>query len=269
MIKIDFHGATHGHFLEYVSNVYIMQTPPSQTSIFKPPTYSAHAPDENYRRHQLIKCGHYSNPTFNLNINNEDTIIRIVLDTKNDDLFFIALTNLMYKAGDLGVEKQILSIPESIRNSPVDVRNNWYSKFNERDLYTDLYIDFVPTKQSAFDFNFESFFSFEKFCVELNRLSMFLDQTFFPDEYLYTLWAEFIAYNQGWQSCVKCNCILENVFANKSTHIDCTAIEQGWLNYKLSKICRIYTGVIFEDAVYPTNTQTIYNAISRHLSSLR
>ena len=48
MIKIDFHGGTHGHFLEYVANVYIMQTTPSQASIFKPPAYSAHAADENY-----------------------------------------------------------------------------------------------------------------------------------------------------------------------------------------------------------------------------
>jgi len=44
MIKIDFHGSTHGHFLEYVSNVYIMQTTPSQRNIFKPPTYSAQNP---------------------------------------------------------------------------------------------------------------------------------------------------------------------------------------------------------------------------------
>ena len=68
MIKIDFHGSTHGHFLEYVTNVYIMQTTPSKTSIFKPPTYSAHAPDDNYKDNRLIKCGHFSNPKYNLSI---------------------------------------------------------------------------------------------------------------------------------------------------------------------------------------------------------
>ena len=269
MIKIDFHGSTHGHFLEYVSNVYIMQTAPSQQSIFKPPTYSAHAPDDIYRAHRLITCGHYFDPRCNLKIDREDTVIRIVLNTQDDNLFFIALTNLMYKAGDVGFERQMLSIPESIRNNPVDVRNNWYSKFNEREKYANFYADFVPIDQPVFKFDFNSFFSFEKFSIELNHLAIFLDQTFFPDESLYKLWAEFIAYNQGWQSYVKCNRILENVFANEPTSIDCTIIEQGWLNYKLSMICRIYDGLLFEDVVYPKNTQTVYNIISDHLNSLR
>ena len=143
MIKIDFHGGTHGHFLEYVSNVYIMQTAPSNCSIFKPPTYSAHAPDKNYHRHRLIRCGHYSDPKYNLTIDHKDTVIRIILNTKDDNLFFIALTNLIYKAGDIGFDNQMLSIPESIRNNPVDVRNNWYSKFNEREMYANFYADFV------------------------------------------------------------------------------------------------------------------------------
>lgn len=269
MIKIDFHGGTHGHFLEYVSNVYIMQTAPSNCSIFKPPTYSAHAPDKNYHRHRLIRCGHYSDPKYNLTIDHKDTVIRIMLNTKDDNLFFIALTNLIYKAGDIGFDNQMLSIPESIRNNPVDVRNNWYSKFNEREMYANFYADFVLPDQPIFEFTFNSFFSFEKFCIELNRLAVFLNQTFFPDESLYKLWAEFMAYNQGWQSYVKCNHILEDVFANKSTNIDCTIIEQGWLNYKLSNICRIYNGLLFEDLVYPTNTQIIHNAISDHISRLR
>lgn len=269
MIKIDFRGSTHGRFLEYVSNVYIMQTPPSQQSIFKPPTYSAHAPDENYCAHKLITCGHYFDPRYNLTIDHKDTVIRIILNNQDDNLFFVALTNLMYKAGDVGFEKQMLSIPESIKNNPVDIRNNWYSKFNEREKYANFYSDFVQIDQPVFKFDFSSFFSFEKFCIDLNHLAIFLDQTFFPDKSLYKLWTEFIAYNQGWQSYVKCNHILEDVFANESTSIDCTAIEQGWLNYKLSKICRIYNGLLFEDAVYPTNTQTIYNAISSHLGGLR
>lgn len=183
--------------------------------------------------------------------------------------FFIALTNLIYKAGDIGFDNQMLSIPESVKNNPVDVRNNWYSKFNEREMYADFYADFVLLDQPIFEFTFNSFFSFEKFCIELNRLAVFLNQTFFPDESLYKLWAEFMTYNQGWQSYVKCNHILEDVFANKSTNIDCTIIEQGWLNYKLSNICRIYNGLLFEDLVYPTNTQIIHNTISDHISRLR
>jgi hypothetical protein len=268
-IKIDFYGSTHGHFLEYVANVYIMQTAPSLCSIFKPPTYSAHAADQNYHKNKIITCGHYSNPIYKLTIDSKDTVIRILIDNKDDNLFFVALTNLMHKAGDIGVEKQMLSIPESIRNSPVDIRNNWYSKFAERNLYADYYTNFTPIDCPVFDFNFCSFFSFEKFCIELNRLAEFLDQTFFPNKSLYNLWLEFIKYNQGWQSYVKCNQILENIFANNSIPIDCTAMEQGWLNYKLANICRIYQGSMFENKTYPANTQLIYQEINSHLDKLK
>ena len=58
MIKIDFHAGTHGHFLEYVSNVYIMQTSPNQHNIFRPPTYSAHNLDTQYLHNRQIFCGH-------------------------------------------------------------------------------------------------------------------------------------------------------------------------------------------------------------------
>ena len=94
MIKIDFHGSTHGHFLEYVANVYIMQTAPSETSIFKPPTYLAHAPDQNYLKNRLISCGHYSNPIYQsrLKINDEDQVIRIIIDTNNDNMFFVSIS---------------------------------------------------------------------------------------------------------------------------------------------------------------------------------
>lgn len=269
MIKIDFHGSTHGHFLEYVANVYIMQTASSKTSIFKPPTYSAHAPDENYLKNRLIKCGHYSNPTYQAKINNNDQVIRITIDTTNDNMFFISLTNLMFKAGDVGFEQQLLSLPEHIRKNKVAHRNNWYSKFNERKTYANYYTDCVSLANPVFDFHFESFFSFKYFCTELELLSMFLNQTFFPDASLYNLWSEFISYNQGWQSYIKCNQLLEDMFGEKSSNIHCTVIEEGWLNYNLSKICKMYSGPMFDQEIYPTNTVQAYKIIQDHLSNLR
>lgn len=270
MIKIDFFGSTHGHFLEYVTNVYIMQTTPSLSSIFKPPTYSAHAPDENYLNNRLIKCGHYSDPYYNLVINETDIIIRIVFNMEeNDNMFFIALTNLMHKAGDAGFEKQMLSIDEKIRNNPVELRNNWYSKFNERRVFIASYKDFKTVTNPVFEFPFSAFFSFRDFCVSLSNLATFLNQTFFPDQSLYTLWSTFINVNQGWQSYVKCNNLLNDIFANEDTLIDCTVVEQGWINYNLSKICRLYDGVMFDQAIYPSNTQIVHSIIAEHISKLR
>jgi hypothetical protein len=269
MIKIDFHGSTHGHFLEYVANVYIMQTPPSRISIFKPPTMSAHAADDHYRLNRRIICGHFSNPEYKFTIDDDDIIIRINIDSNDDDMFFIALTNLIFKAGDVGVEQQLLSIPDHIRSDQVSLRNNWYSKLQERHRYIDAYTNFLPVPNNTFNFSFNSFFCFTNFCKDLNKLAQFLNQTFFPDDTLYNLWSEFIKVNQGWQSYFKCNQILENIFSNTVAHIDCTILEQGWLNYNLSKICRLYDGTLFEDENYPTNTQIISAIVQNHVSDLR
>ena len=268
MIKIDFHGSTHGHFLEYVSNVYIMQTTPSQCNIFKPPTYSAHNPDHNYLNDRMITCGHFSNPIYNLKINDDDQVIRITIDADNDDQFFIAFTNLMFKAGDVGFENQLLNVPDYIRNNKIELRNNWYSKFNERKNFANHYADFLSLSTPVFEFQFESFFSWKNFCVELCSLATFLNQTFFPDQSLYALWSEFIARNQGWQSHQKCNRLIENIFNNTDSQIDCTVLEEAWINYTLSKTCKMYHGPLFESE-YPYNTQNVYALIQTHNNFLR
>jgi hypothetical protein len=269
MIKIDFHGSTHGHFLEYVANVYIMQTAPSKTNIFKAPTYSAHNPDNYYHSDKIITCGHYSNPNYNLTINDDDIIIRINLDITNCGMFYIALTNLIFKAGDVGFEKQLLSVPDYIRNNAVSHRNDWYSKLKDRDIYAAHYYKFPQISNDIVNFSFEAFFSFNSFCKELDKLAQYLNQTFFPDQSLYDLWAEFIKVNQGWQSYIKCDQILEFIFSNNYKEIDCNIIEQGWINYNLSQMCRLYDGQLFENNTYPTDTQTIYNMVQNHLTNLR
>jgi len=266
IIKIDFHGSTHGHFLEYVSNVYIMQTPPSKLSIFKPPTYSAHAPDKNYLNNRQIKCGHFSSQQ---QIENTDTVIRIIMPKNNNNMFFIALTNLLCKAGDVGFEKQLLSVSEPIRNNPVEYRNSWYSKFNNQDEYVPYYKDFPKISNQIFDFPFEAFFSFNDFCIALTDLSNFLSQAFFPDQSLYHLWKTFIQYNQGWQSFKKCNYLINDIFSNSDTEINCTIVEQGWINFNLSKMCKLYQGPPFDNIDYPVNTSLIYDVIKEHVNSLR
>ena len=269
MIKIDFHGSTHGHFLEYVTNVWIMQTAPSKTSIFKPPTYSAHAPDINYTSNRLIRCGHFSDPRFGLAIEPDDTLIRIHFDSSNDREFFIAVSNLIHKAGDVGFAKQMSMIPEHVRNSAAAVRNNWYSKFNERNTFGDFYNEFQIVDNPVFEFDFEAFFSFTEFCRALSSLSQFLNQTFFPDQALYDLWSTFITVNQGYQSFRRCDALLNSVFANESTVVDLTPIEQGWINYNLSQICRMHDGPLFDQDRYPEDSQEIHSIVQAHLAGLR
>jgi hypothetical protein len=78
-----------------------------------------------------------------------------------------------------------------------------------------------------------------------------------------------MGYNQGWQSYIKCNQVLQDIYAGKSTEIDCTIIEEAWLNYNLSKACRIFDGILFEQQDYPKDTRVIYQIVQDHLSTLR
>lgn len=267
MIKLDFYGSTHGHFLEYVTNVYILRATPKLHNIFTPGTFSCHEPKKNkvYAANSIVRCGHYTfkDSVFSPN----ELLIRIALDSSIDKLFFIALTNLMYKAGDIGLEEQLTSIPDHIRNDPVAFRNTWYSKINEREQYAKFYSSYEEVPNDIFYFPFESFFDYREFCLSLNKLACFLNQTFFPDESLYQLWLKFIEVNQGWQSYIKCEQVLEHIFSNRDCVLDLTVIEQGWINYNVSKICRLYSGKLFNEKEYLKNAKDVYVEIQSHLAN--
>lgn len=180
MIKLDFYGSTHGHFLEYIINVYILRACQKLETIFTPGTFSCHEPEKdiNYVSNRVVVCNHYSAKC--TTFLQDEPLIRIDIDTNVDKLFFIALTNLMYKAGDVGLEEQLTKVPESTRKDPVAFRNLWYSKINERDQYAKFYSSFKETLSRTFYFPFECFFNYRDFCLNLNKLAYFLDQTFFP-----------------------------------------------------------------------------------------
>ena len=267
MIKIDFVAGAHGHFLEYVANVYIMQTLPSNTSIFTDAGVS-HRADAAYLHNKIIKCGHFSYE--NLPFDDTDRVIRIVCGVGNDTSHFIINTNIIYRAGDLGFATHMEGIPQSTRDNSVLYRNAWYSKFNEYNKYGyvhDFIFPIIPNE--CFEFDFNAFYCFTKFCKELNKLAFFLNQAFFPNDSLYVLWHEFITNNQGLKSFNKCNKIIENIFSNKTSSIDCTIIEQGWINYNISKICRLYDGSLFDNENYPIDTKLVYNEIQNHLNVIR
>jgi hypothetical protein len=265
MIKIDFYPGTHGNFLEYVTNVYIMQTNPGKTGLIDS-LGAAHDVDVEYQRERVVYNHHYS--LFDEPFAEDDTVIRITANVDDDEMWFIALTNCIHRAGNIGFETRILEVPEEVRAIPAQHRNNWYAKFNERETYTG-YQKWQAAPGAVFDFPFSDFYSFPTFCKRLNSLAGFLDQTFFPDARLYQLWNELMGKNQGLQSYNKCHKILDAVYANQSYKIDCDIIEQAWINYNLSKSVRMYSGSVFDNDEFPNDAQLIYAEIQQHLKHLR
>ena len=272
VIKIDFRPGTHGNFLEYVSNIWIMQTDPGHSTLFTH-TGASHNADNSYRTNRLIKSGHFTTAqgrASGLVIGDSDTVIQIGLDDLEDnELFLIALTNLVYRAGDIGYEGSLEFIPEQVRSHRALLRNDWYSKFNENSRYLETFSAFDPIPNPVFNFPLKSFYSYGNFCTKLNELAFFLDQTFFPDERLYKLYQEFMTKNHGWHSYKKCSQLLEDVLGNKSSPIDCDSIEEAWLNYMIAQSCRLYTGPMFDNDSYPADAQEIYAIIQQHLETLR
>ena len=269
-IKIDFHGGTHGNFLEFVANVFIMQTPTDTFDIFSS-TGGSHNKSLYYEQNKIIVCGHFSSENIQfIKVQENDLMIQIILDHHDDDAYFICLTNLLHRSGDMTYSEQLKIPPDEIRSDPVKLRNNFYAKINERDLYIPEYTQTYHFKNKTFKFPHDSFFSYPRFCRTLNQLAFFLEQTFFPDKRLYNLWKKFMEGNTGWQSWNKCNKILNSVLSGDEGLIEqCTELEHAWINYNISKIARMYSGGSFSDKIFPPYANMIYDEIQSHLTQLR
>lgn len=265
-IKIDFYGSTHGHFLDFISNVFIMQVEPDSFDVFSS-TGAVHKVSKYFYSKKIIHNGHYY--TTPDSIAADDIIIRITFDESDDQLFYMALVNLCHRAGDINLEKKLLNIPQYIRDDPILLRNDFFSKINERFVYINEYGKFKPLTNKMFEFPFECFYDFIKLSKKLNELAFFLNQTFFPDNRLYNLWKQFIIKNQGYQSIMLCDSILKNIFTGESHHIPTLqAYEEAYINYNITKIARMFEGTCF-NSKYPTNTLDIYKEIQLHLQTLR
>lgn len=259
MIWIDFHGSTHGHFLEYVTNVWIMKLQSETDSVFTS-TGACHNFSESYKNNRIVRCGHWWWTNYQHQLPTE-SVIRIKFDRFNNQEFYIALVNRWYRSGDVTFDQKLLNISEHIRNSPERFRNQYYHKYILRDAYS----DFPEIPNPIQEFDFKSFFIWSEFCRELYNIAKFLNQPFTPDRKLYKLWQEFIERNQGYQSYRRCNTILENVFLEQSTPVNCTPYEEAWINYNITAMTGVDSGPLFNDDLYPPNTLEIYKLIPHYV----
>lgn len=270
MIKVDYQPGTHGVFLTYVSNVYIMQMPPVSGSIFTPGGIAhgvSNYPD--YINNRIItekaRCDNYH--TFGP----DEQVIRITVRDFKDETFFKLMTNCIIRVDDRGLDGYIAhsKIPADLMQTRQQHRQFWYSKITsirlmpEPTLFYNSDMFMHVDDKKLFEFSFESFFSMSDFFKELDRLSHFLNVKFTPTTELAQLWREFDARNHGSVSYNKCCKILESVLLGEDHNIDCTILEEAWLNYNLSKIFRVYDGLVFDCEQYPTNTLQIHQWIEQ------
>ena len=273
---IDYDPGMHGHFLEYICNKYIFDIILPGNIFFK--TGSAHNInlDAFYQQNKQVLCKHYS--LLGLTIN-EDKVIFIKHNQKFD---LVLLTNIFYRCNDT---------PElPVRHVDVDVDSvfEWHSKLIKNDNSTEKSNIFkenifsklmdrthfqvdkcVHSEKKVFNFDYGKFFNLVEFISELQKLALFLEHKVKISNDLINDWYTFIEKNQGYQTYLRVNCLVEKILTNRSDQIEDDFFVHAGINTCLAKIACLYDNEeLHGSGEYPTDTQQIYKILLNHYNTI-
>jgi hypothetical protein len=267
MTVIDFAPGTHGHFLEYVVNTYIFNINAPVKNLFQT-SGAAHninaAPE--YQAQKMASSGHFSS----YNHHYPDNTKKIIWIKHDPELDFVLLVNIFNRCHPDAIDGTDVNINEihqlqmdlmfSSNQTPKSLRNDWYTKLQEHHL------DQTKLKQKSdlptFDFEYRSFFSLAEFIEQLQLLADFLNLTFVYNQSFIELYQEFIKINQGYQQYCTVLKIIDAILTNQPYPIDQTNWQiQSYINYRLSKLFKIYDGIIYSDDQYPKDANDIHKLV--------
>lgn len=279
MQKIDFFGGLHGNFLELVVNVSINQ---NGYDITKPQFTSdgaCHLKNKDRTYQKMIIARHFS--YCKIPFTSEDQVIRIV--PAQEDVF-IGIINSFLRAGDqrldiVDLDKDTLNKLSAISKGAnfattlreefgtrVDyprsvIRNYFYSMLNDFESGLGMFTNFDNTPTNVYSFPFRSLFDINDFYSELNKTSKFLGLNFYPTIELGKLHQEFLAFNQGYHSELKCKEIWRAILCGDYLDIKLNLIEEAWINYQAARCFRCYDLPLLIQDQYPSNTLEISQAL--------
>jgi len=255
---IDFFSGSHGHFLEYCINRYIYQIPSFADQLLTA-TGTSHGLKGNseYLSKRQAVSGHYTE--FNSPVV-ADNIVRIVISDFMGACCY--QLNVINRAGDVTADEKNQQLPDSVLNSPSQLRNYYYSKFTG-DGYQ------LPSnwQRPGFDFEMSSLYRFDCFLHEMKNTADYLNLTFTPDRELGILWKQFLEKNHGLQAWQRCQNAVEQIFCNDSSRLDFDIQHQALLNCLLSRAVGIHDGALFDQDQYPGTTKEIYHHIQKHIDT--
>lgn len=268
MISLDFAPGSHGHFLDYIVNAYIFNRDVRQSNIFQS-SGACHTINvrENYQKNRVTRLGHFT--SFNqLYPPATDKVLWIRHDRRFD---FVLLTNTYFRChpGNMNQEdfnvNEIMELQKSMMisgDTQLGSRSDWYAKLTDGLDYANLE---PKTEIPLFEFDYASFFDISDFLRELRRLADWLNRTLVYDDSLAKLWHDFIQRNQGFTKYLRTREILDHIITNTNSSIESDWQIHAYLNYLITGIFRIYDGPLFEQEIYPDNTQDVYKLISEHV----
>ena len=260
MIYLDFFSGSHGHFLEYLINTYIFKGPKVDSIFTESGASHGIRQDLTYMSQRVVHAGHYTE--FNIpDMPTPEKIIRIFVSSQIEKSIY--QINIMHRAGDIPIEKKMQSIPESIRNNPNQLRQNYFSKLNDNGY--PLPNNWRWNDLPSYEFPMCSLFNLCDFYIELKKLAQFLEYSFNPDDSLTKIWQEFMLKNQGWQCWHTSQQLLIKILNNKNFEFEADLWTQSLLNYLLAQSIGICDGALFDSDNYPTNTNQIYQIIQQYI----
>lgn len=261
---IDFHGATHGHFLEYIVNTWIYQGPRVDNVFTELGT--CHKPQRNptYLAGRQIYCGHFTELGVGGNVSPKK-LVRITTDTDRGKM--IHMINNMYRVGDITLLGSYQNIPAEVRNSAVRLRNDWYSKLVDDENQYRLHYEWRWTTTPSFEFPMENLYDLSMLYQTMYDCASYLEQRFVPDQELYQIWHQFMDLNQGVQMFNKCKKLVESALAQHSVEFDSTEPEQALINVMLGHVVGLFDGPLFSHDQYPTNTMALWDHVVTQLNT--
>lgn len=273
MIAVDFASGLHGHFLEYVINKFIFNVPSDTQNIFQS-TGAAHRInwDTKYQKNKVTVGGHFSSWNFHY----PKEITQIVWIKHDRELDFVLLVNIAERCSPITMKSDDFDI-EEVKKEHIErmfdkfatdreLRMNWFDKlegFHNGKTANLKQLTSLP----VFDFDYRAFFNLPNFIAELEKTANFLSMTLKFDLELVDLWNEFMSKNSGYKLFTRCNILLEKIISNVEDQIDNDWRMHAYINYRLSKIFRLYDGVLFDEEKYPTDTTVVHEMILAHIES--
>jgi hypothetical protein len=258
---IDFHGASHGHFLEYLINTWIFNGPRVPKVFTDLGTSHLPREDISYTFNRQIKCGHFTEN--NIPCATTEKIVRVTVNSRIEQQ--IHMINVMHRIGDVTLEGSYKLIPSDVLKSTATLRNNWFSKLTDIENSYKLDYKWRWPEIDAFEFPMENLYDLTLLCQTMQLCASFLDQKFTLDQEFYAVWNKFIELNQGLQCYRLSKKVVELALGNINFAFDLTVPEQALTNAILTTTVNMHDGPLFVDEQYATNARQIWQHIQTHL----
>ena len=281
-VLIDFYGGTHGNFLEFVLNKYILEIESANFTPFTE-TGTSHIKTLAYNEDKRFICNHYSFNDVEIPAGNNaviqilsdkysiyNSVLRagdVPLDIKN--LEYNTLEKLTHKKNHPYAQDIVRQMGERVDYPRSRLRNIFYAKFNEQKELKKLQ-NFKDHGLPTFEFPVSSLNDFNNFVNYIGKISIFVGKIGWEYKVnLYDLWSQFINKNYGFHSFNKCNKIIKNILTATDSNFECDLIEEAYINSYITDAFNIHDDITFEMDIYPNNTKDIYYLIMDKIKKQR